>query len=75
LDTGFGIFLQWSHSCPAHNNTTDESPRNMPGWYVIFKKQQHIANIAGGVISENMSALTILTVFMDETKYGDYDRA
>ena len=39
----------------------------MPGWYVLLTVLE--------VLSENMSALTILTVFMDETKDGDYDRA
>ena len=33
----------------------------MPGWYVLLTLLQE-------VLSENMSALTILTVFMDETK-------
>ena len=41
-----------------------------------FSKNNNISlTLLEVFISENMSALTILTVFMDETKYGDYDRA
>ena len=58
LDTSFDIFLPWSHSCPTRSDKTDSdlSVKKGPEICLVgmsYSKQQHIANVAGGVIREH----------------------